>query len=1011
MKTHYILIAVASLILAACSKTAEQPGPEEIQMTFRAYQEGATETKTTVQDGGTQVYWEPADEIKVFYKGTGGRFISQNTEDAVVANFSGTLNIIIGANEGASSTTKLLALYPYRADAASDGYSVTTTLPSKQTGRADSFAKSTHISLAATNANSVDLGFYNVTGGVRFSLTQEGIKSVTFEGKNGETLAGKIQMSFSNGVPVIQEVTEGETILTLNAPAGGSFETGKWYYIEALPCSLPGGFKMVFSKGAETASVSSSVSVTINRGKYGSIAKADEGLIFKGEGDEPGGGGEPDPSSVIQFADPIAKYACVEKFDTSGDGELSYAEAAAVSSLVGLFKDWDTVTRFDEIKFFTGVTSTDGVFDGLAKLESITIPDFITKLGSFKGCISLKSADLSSVLTSLPASCFYGCTTLTSVSLPFNLALIPDSCFGGCTELPALDIPTSVTSIGAGAFSDCNSLQIVALPSGLTSLSTGCFEGCTELMSITLPSGLVSIPYYCFQNCSALQSLTMPSSITRIDPYAFSGCSALQAIELPSGLKAIDYSAFQNCSSIISISFPASLTYIGDSAFSNCTSLTTITLGDGVSIGQYAFSSCAELSSITMGDSIKIGLSAFRYCSMLSTISLGNSIIISRNAFDSCRSLSSFSMGNDGSIVPAFYGCTSLTTVTLGNGVSVGESVFNDCVSLTSVVLPSDMTAIPNGLFSGCTELKTITWPSDLQSIGDRAFYGCIVSNDDSDASMIELPSTVKSIGSQAFFGVRHLIMPSTSAISIKTDSFSSGFTRLYVPAGMVEMYKVRTNWSNYKDQIIPISDYPAKIPSPVAEPVDLGLSVKWASWNVGASASEEYGFYFAWGEVDGKWNNYYDWSAYKWYSGSPDTITKYNNNSSYGTIDNKTVLGPEDDAAHVNWGGSWRLPTDAEWTELRENCTWTWTTQNGFNGQLVTSTKEGYTDKSIFLPAAGYREFTGLYIVGSYGHYWSSSLNMDDPHRAWSVSFNSDKVYTAKFNRYYGNSVRPVTQ
>ena len=89
MNARYILFAVAALTLAACSKTNEQPEPEGIQMTFRAYQEGSQGTKTTVQDGGTQVYWEPADEIKVFFKSSSGRFVSQNTELAGVADFSG----------------------------------------------------------------------------------------------------------------------------------------------------------------------------------------------------------------------------------------------------------------------------------------------------------------------------------------------------------------------------------------------------------------------------------------------------------------------------------------------------------------------------------------------------------------------------------------------------------------------------------------------------------------------------------------------------------------------------------------------------------------------------------------------------------------------------------------------------------------------------------------------------------------------------------------------------------
>ena len=185
---------------------------------------------------------------------------------------------------------------------------------------------------------------------------------------------------------------------------------------------------------------------------------------------------------------------------------------------------------------------------------------------------------------------------------------------------------------------------------------------------------------------------------------------------------------------------------------------------------------------------------------------------------------------------------------------------------------------------------------------------------------------------------------------------------------------------------------------------VDLGLSVKWATCNVGATSPEEYGDYYAWGETEPKTT--YNWNYYKWCSGSSTTLTKYNTSSEYGTVDNKTVLDPEDDAAAVNWGGAWRMPTDAEWTELRENCTWTWTTKNGVNGYEV----KGTNGNSIFLPAAGYYSDTyGLSNAGIDGCYWSSSLYTDGPSRALDVDIRSDGVYRNDSLRFSGQSVRPV--
>ena len=188
-------------------------------------------------------------------------------------------------------------------------------------------------------------------------------------------------------------------------------------------------------------------------------------------------------------------------------------------------------------------------------------------------------------------------------------------------------------------------------------------------------------------------------------------------------------------------------------------------------------------------------------------------------------------------------------------------------------------------------------------------------------------------------------------------------------------------------------------------EYVDLGLSVKWATCNVGASKPEEYGDYFAWGETTPK--STYDWSTYKWCRGSSETLTKYNTESSYGTVDNKITLELSDDAARANWGGSWRMPTMDEQDELREKCTWTWTTQNGVSGYKVTSKING---NSIFLPAASFRRGSSFYNDGNYGFYWSSSL-MGSPDVAYELLFFSYNVAMYFYNRCYGQSVRPVCQ
>ena len=219
-----------------------------------------------------------------------------------------------------------------------------------------------------------------------------------------------------------------------------------------------------------------------------------------------------------------------------------------------------------------------------------------------------------------------------------------------------------------------------------------------------------------------------------------------------------------------------------------------------------------------------------------------------------------------------------------------------------------------------------------------------------------------------------------------------------------------------------------APVAAPAIQPngdlaVDLGLSVRWATCNVGANTPEEYGDYYAWGDTttyyepgyaqekpqnhwkEGKIG--YNWSSYKYCNGSENTLTKYCSDSDYGNIDSDTTLLPIDDVAHYKWGGNWRMPTRAEFEELLDSCDCNFTTQNGVDGLKVTSKKD--SSKSIFLPAAWSYYNTSLGGGGSLGYYWSSSLNLHHPYYAWYLIFNSNISGTNYSGRFSGHTVRPV--
>ena len=273
-----------------------------------------------------------------------------------------------------------------------------------------------------------------------------------------------------------------------------------------------------------------------------------------------------DLSPVITFADPAVKALCVANWDTNGDGELSEEEAAAVTDLGEVFRNNETITSFNELQYFTGLTSIGNyAFDECSGLTSVTIPESVTSIGDFA--------------------------------------------FGFCSGLTSVTIPESVTSIGVSAFAGCSSLTSVTIGNSVTSIGLSAFRSCSGLTSVTIPESVTSIGDAAFAGCSSLTSVTIPNSVTRIVGNAFSGCSSLTSIVVKQG-NAV-YDSRNNCNAIIETAtntliagcmntiIPNGVTSIGDYAFDKCSGLTSITIPESVtSIGEFAFSVCKGLKEI-----------------------------------------------------------------------------------------------------------------------------------------------------------------------------------------------------------------------------------------------------------------------------------------------------------------------------------------------------------------------------------------------------------------------------
>ena len=209
---------------------------------------------------------------------------------------------------------------------------------------------------------------------------------------------------------------------------------------------------------------------------------------------------------------------------------------------------------------------------------------------------------------------------------------------------------------------------------------------------------------------------------------------------------------------------------------------------------------------------------------------------------------------------------------------------------------------------------------------------------------------------------------------------------------------------------------------------VDLGLSVKWASCNVGAAAPTDNGDYYAWAEITPKED--YSMSNYRWMDEESGMLTKYCTLSTAGEVDDIKVISPSDDAATASWGGAWRMPTYEEMTELKNECYWQWTTDyngTGVAGYAVYKTKSDahkgqnntanpgydvyytYEDVHIFMPAAGYRNNSGIYSQSVNGYYWTAQINEAKPKQAWTLRFLSNNMTFYSRTRNSGCSIRPV--
>ena len=284
-------------------------------------------------------------------------------------------------------------------------------------------------------------------------------------------------------------------------------------------------------------------------------------------------------SPIISFADSNVKAICVANWDTDGDGELSEEEAAAVKDLGTAFKGNVSLTSFNELEYFTGLTSiSDSSFSKCSSITSIIIPNSVKTIGvsAFKGCSGLTSITIGNSVVTISKQAFYDCAGLISVIIPNSVTSIGDFAFTYCKAIISINLPMSINNIGVDCFLGCKSLNEINIPN-LTELNDGVFWG-TALTSVVIPNTVKSIGPQVFNCCSQLENVIIGENVISIGHHAFSSCVKLKSITIPDSVKIIEHSAFLDDFGLTSITIGSGISSIGGWCFIGCSNLFSVTI-------------------------------------------------------------------------------------------------------------------------------------------------------------------------------------------------------------------------------------------------------------------------------------------------------------------------------------------------------------------------------------------------------------------------------------------------
>gem|GEM_PF-480624 len=1040
MKTNFFAISGIILCVVACNiKEEDYETPSLGSVSFYAVNGDSSSSKTVLQTDGA-VWWNANDKIDIFIGDKSFEFSSENTSVSAEATFNGTLDGVSWEN-----VNEFWAVYPHSESNLCNGSTVTVNLTDKQIATEGSFAKDLFISIA--RSNDFNLTFYNVCGGIKFSVSESGIKTVSFKSENGEAIAGTATVSFdAEGKPVINEITSPFSEIVLSAPDGNTFEVGKWYYIVCFPATLEKGYSLVLNKTDGTlAERKNENQVIIKRSTWGRLTEMDKSLNYAiphvdlglsvkwaefnlgASSPEEFGDyyawGETETKSDYSWSTysfgtsadgPFSKYNTNSSYGTVDNKTVLEAEDDVVRVKLG--KNWrmPTDVEWEELRTncnWTWVTDYNetGICGRIVTSKITGNSIFLPAAGHGNGTLFNNVGSCgyywsSSIHTDYP----YGARSLYFDADWVTTTGLLRRCYGPSVR-PVYDDQIHIKSISLNQtalllrIGESKKLEVTITPTDAANKDLTWSSSDTSIATVD-PDGVIT--------ATSLGSCTI--TVTSIDGGLMATCS----VDVKNIPTAVDLGLSVEWS-------PFNLGATAPEEYGNYYAWGEVTPKINYSWSNYIWGASNNTLS--------------KYNNNTSYGTVDNKTVLAEeddaacaqwgenwrmptvDEFNELRNNCSWEWTSDykGTSVSGFIGTSTLEGYT-------SESIF-----------------LPAGGWMYEEERRNngeygLYWLSQNSSEIPTEGWGFIIKAE-AEGVNAQFNSGKPNLD---YWGrdSGHMIRP-VFGKRIKVENISLDKTSVELGYGQKLQLNVTFSPSNAPEKgvvwtssdvsvasvsqsglitaiargdcIITATSTDSQVNSSCSvtvgepQPLDLGLSVKWGYLNVGATSEEESGELFSWGDVQSHSNT--TSHTYPWMSNQK--LTKYCMSSGYGLngyVDNKTILDPLDDIVHWRFGGKWRMPTTEEFSELLDEtkCSWEWTKVNNKSGYLVTSQTTG---ASIFLPRTGYYyKMSSLYSSGN-GYYWSSSLNVNYSPGAYSLEFSSSSFMSATHDRNDELAIRPV--